>query len=264
MVPPGAVGCLYVIAPSGAKNQRERGFIMKTIYEQRLDMARKVILAHNLQLREGEEGVDSKEFFEELRKIGGISDSALNHCSWEDLQRCGLPRLLAKHVCEIFRDNTISYGLPDGTIDINDIHDRCTFIGIVLETLNRTIERLLRNSLSVKDIGPHLMQGRINVKKSGNTLHDGKATLSAILACLYECSMVTGGGIIYANRRSKNFYSSADGNEATFSCVITDTVSAYYLLINCEMFKNNKKHIEVVFTADIKRDRVRKPERSSR
>jgi hypothetical protein len=47
--------------------------------------------------------IDLGGFTQKLTAMGGTSDEALRECRWEDLEACGLPRLLAKRVADIFR-----------------------------------------------------------------------------------------------------------------------------------------------------------------
>lgn len=81
------------------------------IYSDKLWAACQLINEYNSQLTETilPEGVkprktiDSEKFLEKLVVFGGVSDEMLKHCSWEDLEHCGLPRLLARKVAAVFR-----------------------------------------------------------------------------------------------------------------------------------------------------------------
>lgn len=46
------------------------------------------------------------EFFDKILDMGGTTNEALALCTWEDLQKCGLPILLAKQVALEFRQPT--------------------------------------------------------------------------------------------------------------------------------------------------------------
>jgi hypothetical protein len=66
--------------------------------------ARTLLETHNNSL-EGEEGkIDIESFFTKLRKLGGTSESALSAATWEDLEDCGLPRILARRMSGVFRE----------------------------------------------------------------------------------------------------------------------------------------------------------------
>ena len=47
--------------------------------------------------------IDSEKFVEKIVMYGGVADELLRQCSWEDLEHCGLPRLLARKVAGVFR-----------------------------------------------------------------------------------------------------------------------------------------------------------------
>lgn len=71
--------------------------------QERLDAARTLLEEHNAKV-EGEEGkVGIDDFFKNLASMGGTSESALADATWEDLQDCGLPRILARSVSRVFR-----------------------------------------------------------------------------------------------------------------------------------------------------------------
>lgn len=73
-------------------------------YTDKLAQASALLEEHNKNIPEGEEGrVDVESFKKKLRSQGGTTEDALSECSWEDLEHCGLPRLLAKKVALIFR-----------------------------------------------------------------------------------------------------------------------------------------------------------------
>lgn len=78
-----------------------------TTYEEKLAQARSRIEEHNTRVTTP---VIILNFFEKLTEGGGTTDEALAACTWEDLQDCGLPRLLARVVAEIFRhkETTVS------------------------------------------------------------------------------------------------------------------------------------------------------------
>jgi len=47
--------------------------------------------------------IDSEKLVEKVVVYGGVADELLRQCSWEDLEHCGLPRLLARKVAAVFR-----------------------------------------------------------------------------------------------------------------------------------------------------------------
>lgn len=74
-------------------------------YEDKIEQARAAIEANNEGAHSGGGMVIStSDFFKKLRLAGGTTLEALQECSWEDLQECGLPKFLAKRVARIFRE----------------------------------------------------------------------------------------------------------------------------------------------------------------
>jgi len=51
--------------------------------------------------------IDSEKFIEKLTLYGGVADELLRQCTWEDLENCGLPRLLSRSVARVFRSNKV-------------------------------------------------------------------------------------------------------------------------------------------------------------
>lgn len=43
------------------------------------------------------------DIFNALKKMGGTSEENLKDVTWEDLQQCGLPRILARNIANVFR-----------------------------------------------------------------------------------------------------------------------------------------------------------------
>lgn len=57
--------------------------------------------------------VNTEKFVEKLVLFGGVADELLRQCSWEDLEHCGLPRLLARKVADVFRAKEVT---PDDRV----------------------------------------------------------------------------------------------------------------------------------------------------
>lgn len=81
-------------------------------YDSKIASARELVARHNEAAGEDEGNkVDFEGFVKELKKIGGTTEDALRACSWEDLEYCGLPRLLARAVAEVFRSRETEKGV---------------------------------------------------------------------------------------------------------------------------------------------------------
>ena len=81
------------------------------IYSDKLWKACRLIKAYNAKLASmtlpagvrAPKPINDERFIEKLVKIGGVSDELIRQCSWEELENCGLPRLLARDVAKVFR-----------------------------------------------------------------------------------------------------------------------------------------------------------------
>lgn len=63
-----------------------------------------LIQEHNNRVEDKSDAIDVGEFQRKLKKLGGTTEEALAECKWEDLESCGLPRILARKAAEIFRE----------------------------------------------------------------------------------------------------------------------------------------------------------------
>jgi hypothetical protein len=69
----------------------------------KLSAALALIDEHNAQIESKEDQIDGAEFEKKLKKLGGTTEANLKECTWEDLENCGLPRILARKVAALFR-----------------------------------------------------------------------------------------------------------------------------------------------------------------
>jgi hypothetical protein len=69
-------------------------------YEFKIEKAKSIISSHNSVARKK---VEFETFLGNLQDAGGTTDDALKSCTWEDLEKFGLPTLIAKQVCSAFR-----------------------------------------------------------------------------------------------------------------------------------------------------------------
>jgi hypothetical protein len=72
-------------------------------YEEKLARAKELVEAHCQAAVGGDAEAMWSGFHAKLVAAGGTSDEALKACSFEDLEECGLPKLLAKSVAQVFR-----------------------------------------------------------------------------------------------------------------------------------------------------------------
>jgi len=68
----------------------------------RLSRARTILEAHN---RQSSTPIDIDSFFLKLSDMGGTTEESLSEATWEDLQECGAPRILARKIASEFRND---------------------------------------------------------------------------------------------------------------------------------------------------------------
>lgn len=71
-------------------------------YDSKITQVKDLVSTHNSNVDDSSK-VDFEKIMENLRKMGGTSEQALKSVSWEDLQSCGLPVILARTASKIFR-----------------------------------------------------------------------------------------------------------------------------------------------------------------
>ena len=76
-------------------------------YDSKIAKAQEMIEQHNSNTTSP---VDFDKFMEKLREMGGSSDEALLAASWEDLQDAGVPRIIARRLAHVFRQDSDDNG----------------------------------------------------------------------------------------------------------------------------------------------------------
>ncbi len=72
-------------------------------HKDKLASAIALIQSHNDLIEDKDSFIDTAAFQKKLKALGGTTEDALQECTWEDLENCGLPRILARKVATIFR-----------------------------------------------------------------------------------------------------------------------------------------------------------------
>jgi len=72
-------------------------------YQQKLDSARGILEAHNEKLKDSTAKIDIDQFFSKLEVMGGTTAEALAEATWEDIQDCGIPRILSRKIAVEWR-----------------------------------------------------------------------------------------------------------------------------------------------------------------
>ena len=71
-------------------------------YDQKIASARKIIDEHN---NNADSQINFEDFTKKLKEMGGSSEDALKAASWEDLKDCGLPKIMARRLTYLFRQD---------------------------------------------------------------------------------------------------------------------------------------------------------------
>jgi len=73
-------------------------------YNSKIENAKNIIEEHNKNVLENQINFD--DFLGKLKTMGGSSEDALMAVSWEDLQECGLPKIISRRLAHLFRQNS--------------------------------------------------------------------------------------------------------------------------------------------------------------
>lgn len=75
-------------------------------YTEKVQAARTILEQYNSNVTDDKHKIDIESFFNKLKSSGGVTEEILGECTWEDLEDCGLPRILARSVAKVFRKPT--------------------------------------------------------------------------------------------------------------------------------------------------------------
>jgi hypothetical protein len=95
------------------------------VYSNKLWAAAEIVEDYN-SLIEAEglgKSVDVMGFIGKLQNAGGLADELLRQCTWEDLENCGLPRLLARKVSKVFRASDVCPPDPKDKARLNEKYE---------------------------------------------------------------------------------------------------------------------------------------------
>lgn len=76
----------------------------QSAYDQKISTASELVNKHNERLQNDDHKLKWEEILANLHAAGGTTDEALQAVTWEDLEDCGLPKILARQIANtIFR-----------------------------------------------------------------------------------------------------------------------------------------------------------------
>lgn len=151
-------------------------------YESKINLVKQVIENHN-QNAEEKKKVSFEKFLEILQQMGGTTEEALSLCTWEDLETCGLPRLIARQVTQnILRksDSQMDYqkiDSSDGIVYISDKKAQQMPIKQLVEYYNpknakNAVGRRLKELTSGRRCVVFKTDGKINVDETVKMIDD--------------------------------------------------------------------------------------------
>ena len=142
-------------------------------YDSKIQSARKVIEQHNFNVEESHK-VDFDKFLENLRNLGGTSEETLKAVSWEDLQDCGIPKIMARSLSHIFRQ--ASSGNGEKTVYVSNRKASTMTPTELLERYNpRDVKNAVGGRLEQLSDGKRFIvftDGKVNVEESKKLLED--------------------------------------------------------------------------------------------
>ena len=158
-------------------------------YDTKISSARKIIESHNENI-DKELQVNFEGFLKSLQKEGGTSEDAIAQCSWEMLQKLGIPILIAKQIGKIFR------GKSDGKSKSVYVSSRKASCMTAIELLERYNPKDIENAIGdrLKKISRNMCcivfndNGSINLDKSAEIIGDIQNDLPEIDKTLVEGS----------------------------------------------------------------------------
>src|ERR1035437_4990305 len=75
-------------------------------YISKIEQAHALINKHNEQIEDHNAiKINWENIEKNLRNLGATSEDALKECKYEDLEECGVPKLLARQIARIFRED---------------------------------------------------------------------------------------------------------------------------------------------------------------
>jgi len=72
-------------------------------YIQKLKIAQEIVDKHNENL-ETSDRLQWDDILKLIKKMGGTTEDSLGEMTWEDIQDCGVPRLLSRSIAKVFRE----------------------------------------------------------------------------------------------------------------------------------------------------------------
>ncbi len=143
-------------------------------YDQKIKSARQIVETHNENIDSSHQ-VNFDLFLAALKEMGGTSEETLKACSWEDLQECGVPKLLARKFAHLFRQDSDKGSTK--SVYVSDKKAKSMTISELLERYNpRDVKNAVGKRLADVSDGKRCIvfdnNGKVNVAVSEGLIND--------------------------------------------------------------------------------------------
>lgn len=148
-----------------------------TAYQQKLARASEIIANHNSGLSDPSVPLDWAVIEAKIKELGGTTDNSLREMTWEDLQDCGIPRLLAREIAnQVFRksDEPVkSKYLSTSRVTMLTLQECFDLYDITGDQNTAVADRLMKESEGKRCVVLE-PDGTVNVALSARTLRELK------------------------------------------------------------------------------------------
>ncbi len=143
-------------------------------YESKLAEAQEIVTGHNGRLPDDAERLDWATILKKLKGMGGTTSDALAAVTWEDLQDCGLPRILARQIAAGFRkkNEPSSKPLKTSAVAALNLRELVGHYDVSGETNSLVAERLVKESKGLAFLVPNAAGDAIDVDRSVELLRE--------------------------------------------------------------------------------------------
>jgi len=177
-------------------------------YDQKIESARKIIDEHNENV-DTDKKINWNDFLQALKNLGGTAEDTLKAAKWEDIESCGVPKMMASRIAHLFRQDSEGNGKKSAYVS-----DKKAAMLTVKELVERYNPKDVKNAVGkrLKDLSdkkPFIIfddNGKIIVDESIKLLEDIQNGLPEV-----ETAFVNGRPLpVYSVGERPDFY--ADEN----------------------------------------------------
>lgn len=145
-----------------------------SVYDQKLSQASVLLSEHNSRVPNPEQKLDWEAIKTKIVALGGTNDDTLREMSWEDLQECGIPKLLARQIAnQVFRKSADTSERPISVVKASTL----SFLELFTNydptgERNPAVTERLKNESGGKRCVVFNQDGTVNAEESVKMLRD--------------------------------------------------------------------------------------------